>query len=119
MRVLLVGAGGVGGSIALIAARREFFESMVVADYDAARAAEVVASTGDARFIAAQVDASDEPAVVRAADRAPVRRADERHRSALRDAAVPGGAGRPGPTTWTWRCRCPSRTRPIRTARPG
>jgi len=63
MRVLLVGAGGVGGSIALIAARRGFFEAMVVADYDAARAAEVVASTKDARFIAAQVDASDVAAV--------------------------------------------------------
>ena len=63
MRVLLVGAGGVGGSIALIAARRGFFEAMVVADYDAARAAEVVASTNDARFSAAQVDASDVEAV--------------------------------------------------------
>ena len=34
MRVLLVGAGGVGGAIALIAARRPFFQAMVVADYD-------------------------------------------------------------------------------------
>ena len=64
MRVLLVGAGGVGGSIALIAARRDFFEVMVVADYDAARAAEVVAGTGDPRFVAARVDASDSTAVV-------------------------------------------------------
>lgn len=63
MRVLLVGAGGVGGSIALIAARRDFFEAMVVADYDGARAAEVASSTGDARFTPAQVDASDEAAV--------------------------------------------------------
>ncbi len=63
MRVLLVGAGGVGGSIALIAARRQFFQVMVVADYDAGRAAEVVASTGDQRFFAAQVDAADAEAV--------------------------------------------------------
>jgi saccharopine dehydrogenase-like NADP-dependent oxidoreductase len=63
MRVLLVGAGGVGGSIALIAARRDFFELMVVADYDAARAADVAASTGDPRFLPAQVDASDSAAV--------------------------------------------------------
>jgi len=63
MRVLLVGAGGVGGSIALISARRDFFESMVVADYDADRAAAVAASTKDPRFIAAGVDASDEDAV--------------------------------------------------------
>jgi saccharopine dehydrogenase (NAD+, L-lysine-forming) len=59
MRVLLVGAGGVGGAIALIAARRSFFEAMVVADYDAERAATVAASTGDSRMIAARVDASD------------------------------------------------------------
>src|SRR6478672_6653564 len=63
MRVLLVGAGGVGGSIALIAARRDFFESMVVADFDAARAAQVVASAADPRFVAARVDASDPVAV--------------------------------------------------------
>lgn len=63
MRVLLVGAGGVGGSIALIAARRDFFEAMVVADYDGARADQVAAATGDSRFIAAQVDATEESAV--------------------------------------------------------
>jgi saccharopine dehydrogenase-like NADP-dependent oxidoreductase len=53
----------VGGSIALIAARRDFFELMVVADYDADRAAEVAASTGDGRFVPARVDASDSAAV--------------------------------------------------------
>jgi saccharopine dehydrogenase-like NADP-dependent oxidoreductase len=63
MRVLLVGAGGVGGSIAVIAARRDFFELMVVADFDAARAAQVAESTGDARFIPARIDASDSTAV--------------------------------------------------------
>jgi len=59
MRVLLVGAGGVGGAIALIAARRTFFAAMVVADYDGERAAAVAASTGDPRFTSARVDASD------------------------------------------------------------
>ena len=63
MRVLLVGAGGVGGSIAVIAARRDFFELMVVADFDAARAAQVAAATADPRFLPAQVDASDTPGV--------------------------------------------------------
>jgi len=53
----------VGGSIALIAARRDFFELMVVADYDADRAAEVAAATGDGRFVPARVDASDSAAV--------------------------------------------------------
>jgi hypothetical protein len=30
VRILLVGAGGVGGAFAAIAARRDFFESIVV-----------------------------------------------------------------------------------------
>ena len=59
MRVLLVGAGGVGGAIALIAARRPFFAAMIVADYDGRRAAAVAAATGDARFTAVRVDAAD------------------------------------------------------------
>jgi saccharopine dehydrogenase (NAD+, L-lysine-forming) len=59
VRVLLVGAGGVGGAIALIAARRPFFEAMVVADYDGGRAAAVAASTADPRFFDVRVDASD------------------------------------------------------------
>ncbi len=63
MRILLVGAGGVGSAITLIAARRTFIEHLVVADYDLARAEKAVAATGDPRFVAAQVDATDEPAV--------------------------------------------------------
>jgi saccharopine dehydrogenase (NAD+, L-lysine-forming) len=59
MRILVVGAGGVGSAVAPIAARRDFFEHMVVADYDAARAERVVtARSGDPRFSAARVDAS-------------------------------------------------------------
>ena len=38
MRIILVGAGGVGDAFARIAARRPFFESCVVADYDRGRA---------------------------------------------------------------------------------
>ena len=38
MRILLVGAGGVGSAFCAIAARRDFFEAVVVADYDGARA---------------------------------------------------------------------------------
>ena len=63
MRVLLVGAGGVGTAITRIAARRPFFDEMVVADYDPARAAAAVAATGDPRFRAERVDASDPGAV--------------------------------------------------------
>jgi saccharopine dehydrogenase-like NADP-dependent oxidoreductase len=63
MRVLCVGAGGVGSSAALIAARRDFFESWVVADYDLGRAEALVARLADPRFAAAQVDAGDADAV--------------------------------------------------------
>ena len=63
MRILLVGAGGVGGAITSIAARRTFVEHLVVADYDLARAEKAVAAAGDPRFVAARVDATDEAAV--------------------------------------------------------
>lgn len=62
MRILLVGAGGVGSAAVAIAARRSFFETMVVADRDAARAARAVAGHGD-RFVPAAVDASSADAV--------------------------------------------------------
>ncbi|GAA5021284.1 saccharopine dehydrogenase family protein [Kitasatospora paranensis] len=65
MRILLVGAGGVGTAITRIAARRDFFEHMAVADYDPTRAEAAVAALGDAgsRFSAHRVDASDRAAV--------------------------------------------------------
>jgi len=61
MRVLLVGAGGVGTAITRIAARRSFYEHMVVADYDPARAESAVAALGEdeRRFTAVRLDASD------------------------------------------------------------
>ncbi len=58
MRVLIVGAGGVGSAAARIAARRDFFEHAVVADYDLRRATAAVEAVGDARFAAAALDAS-------------------------------------------------------------
>jgi saccharopine dehydrogenase (NAD+, L-lysine-forming) len=64
MRVLVVGAGGVGSAAIGIAARRDFFEAMVVADYDVRRAERAVAAHhDDPRFVAAQVDASSADAV--------------------------------------------------------
>jgi len=63
MRILLVGAGGVGGAITGIAARRPFFDAMVVADYDGSKAQRAADRTGDARFSAITIDASDEAAV--------------------------------------------------------
>ena len=63
MRVLLVGAGGVGSAVVPIAARRGFFEAMVVADYDRGRADRAVGQVDDGRFVAAQVDASNAESV--------------------------------------------------------
>jgi len=68
MRILLVGAGGVGGAFARIAVRRTFFELLVVADYDLDRAEHAVAAVrerhpSDGRFVAAHVDASSAEAV--------------------------------------------------------
>lgn len=63
MRILLVGAGGVGSAVVPIAARRDFFEHIVVADSRQSRAADVVAKIGDARFSAVELDASDQAAV--------------------------------------------------------
>ncbi|MDK9500188.1 saccharopine dehydrogenase NADP-binding domain-containing protein [Streptomyces katrae] len=65
MRVLLVGAGGVGTAITRIAARRDFFDHFVVADYDLSRAEAAVTALGEAggRFHARRVDASDQAAV--------------------------------------------------------
>jgi len=63
MRILLVGAGGVGSAFCAIAARRDFFEAVVVADYDGTRAERAAAAVGDDRFLAAQVDASDSASV--------------------------------------------------------
>ncbi len=60
MRILVVGAGGVGSALTSIASRRDFFERLVVADVERARAERAVTSAGDdARLAATAVDASD------------------------------------------------------------
>ena len=65
MRILLVGAGGVGDAIAKIAARRSFFEMMVVSDYDITRAERTIAwiearhGAQQGRFVAERIDASN------------------------------------------------------------
>ena len=71
MRILLVGAGGVGAAFAAIAARRDFFEHVVVADHDPARAERAVGAleTADPRFSVAAVDASAAEAVTRLSER--------------------------------------------------
>ena len=76
MRILLVGAGGVGDAIAKIAARRSFFEVMVVTDYDKSRAEHTIewirAKHGESvasRFIADSIDASKPEVVAEVAKR--------------------------------------------------
>ena len=65
MRVLVVGAGGVGAAFAAIAQHRPAFERVVLADLSPERAHEVVARLGEAdRFAAERVDASDRGALV-------------------------------------------------------
>lgn len=66
MRILLVGAGGVGSAVVPIAARRHFFEHIVVADSQQSRAARAVAAVDDPRFTAITLDASDRAQVVAA-----------------------------------------------------
>jgi saccharopine dehydrogenase-like NADP-dependent oxidoreductase len=61
MKILLVGAGGVGSAFCAIAARRDFFEQLVIADFDESRA--VRAAAADPRFSAAHVDASSAESV--------------------------------------------------------
>jgi saccharopine dehydrogenase-like NADP-dependent oxidoreductase len=63
MKILLVGAGGVGSAFCAIAKRRDFFDQIVVADYDQASAQRAVDAVADARFTATRVDASSEDAV--------------------------------------------------------
>ena len=67
-RILVVGSGGVGDAVARIAARRPFFEHLVVAGHDVARAERTVAAVrerhpGEERFVAAHVDARSAGAV--------------------------------------------------------
>ena len=69
MKVLLIGSGGVGEAIAVIAKKRDpgsqWLEQMVLADYDAKRAIAVGQQLGDAdRFPAEQVDANNADAVL-------------------------------------------------------
>jgi saccharopine dehydrogenase-like NADP-dependent oxidoreductase len=60
MRILLVGAGGVGAAFCAIAARRSFFDQIVVADYDLGKAGRAAI---DDRFVPARIDASNTESV--------------------------------------------------------
>jgi saccharopine dehydrogenase-like NADP-dependent oxidoreductase len=68
MRILVVGAGGVGSAVAAIARRRDFFETLVLADLDQARAQAALQHVGQggrgSNMEARAVDASDADAIV-------------------------------------------------------
>jgi saccharopine dehydrogenase (NAD+, L-lysine-forming) len=65
MRILVIGAGGVGSAVAAIARRRGFFERMVLADLSPQRAQSAIARIGDDdRFGVVGLDASDPAAIV-------------------------------------------------------
>jgi saccharopine dehydrogenase-like NADP-dependent oxidoreductase len=68
MRILVVGAGGVGSAVAAIARRRDFFETLVLADLDQARAQAALEHVGQggrgSNMEARAVDASDADAIV-------------------------------------------------------
>jgi saccharopine dehydrogenase-like NADP-dependent oxidoreductase len=63
MRVLMIGAGGVGDAAAKIAAERDFYDLWLIADYDLERAKRTTRAAkarggSHAKFVATQVDAS-------------------------------------------------------------
>src|SRR5271154_2429927 len=65
MKVLVVGAGGVGAAFAAIAQRRGAFERVVLADVAPERVRAVVAGLGEpSRFAAERVDASSQSELV-------------------------------------------------------
>ncbi|MBU1582262.1 MAG: saccharopine dehydrogenase NADP-binding domain-containing protein [Proteobacteria bacterium] len=68
MRVLLVGAGGVGEAIVSIATKNdpnaEWLTCMVVCDYDFTRAKKVVSTINDKRLTAEIIDASDKAQII-------------------------------------------------------
>jgi saccharopine dehydrogenase-like NADP-dependent oxidoreductase len=64
MRILVVGAGGVGAAAAMIARHRDAFTAVVLGDLSADRAERAAAATGDERFTGVGLDASDREAIV-------------------------------------------------------
>jgi saccharopine dehydrogenase-like NADP-dependent oxidoreductase len=67
MRILVLGAGGVGGAVPAIAQRRSFFDHLTIADLDPARAHKAVDGLGEPdRFSAVDtpVDVTDKRLVV-------------------------------------------------------
>jgi saccharopine dehydrogenase (NAD+, L-lysine forming) len=65
MKVLLIGVGGVGEAIAVIAKDRPWLEQMVLSDYNLGRVREVYARLGSsAKYAVERIDASDRAQIV-------------------------------------------------------
>ena len=64
VKVLVIGAGGVGAAFAAIAQRRSFIDRMTLGDLDVARATAVVDRLEDSRYTAVSLDASSTEAIV-------------------------------------------------------
>jgi saccharopine dehydrogenase-like NADP-dependent oxidoreductase len=67
VKILVIGAGGVGAAVGAVARRRDFFERLVFADVSEDRARAAAERTGDDRFSGIALDASDEDAIAAAA----------------------------------------------------
>jgi len=96
MKVLLVGVGGVGESIAVITQKHSWLTQMVLADYNLERVKQVQARLGDpARFPAEQVDATNESELVALARKYQVdlimNACDPRFNEPIFDAALEAG----------------------------
>jgi len=64
MKILVIGAGGVGASMASIAETRSFYDSFVLADLTLTRAQDAIAKLDDpGKFKADQIDARDEAGI--------------------------------------------------------
>lgn len=64
MRILVLGSGGVGSALASIAARRPFFDALLLADIDPERAETAARRCHDQRVTGTSVDASSKEAIV-------------------------------------------------------
>jgi saccharopine dehydrogenase-like NADP-dependent oxidoreductase len=67
VKILVIGAGGVGAAVGAVARRRDFFERLVFADVSEDRARAAAERTGDDRFSGIALNASDEDAIAAAA----------------------------------------------------
>lgn len=101
MRLLMIGVGGVGQSVASIikrsGSRGGWLEKMVLADYDLGRAQEVARELGDPRFVAEQVNASSEKDILELVKKYGItfilNAVDPRFNFVIFDTALKAGAG--------------------------